>query len=68
MTMPPRLNAVVLLPIKSTERSCPQDHFVLGSPTFAERVTGSFIDKAERLDMKEPRPSDHAPVIGDVDN
>jgi exodeoxyribonuclease-3 len=35
--------------------------FVLGSPTFAERVTNAFIDRAERLD--EPGASDHAPVV-----
>lgn len=42
--------------------------FVLGSPSFAERVTGAFIDRAER----DPNtgaatsPSDHAPVIVDL--
>ncbi len=37
--------------------------FVLGSPSFAERVTGAFIDREERLDETKPGPSDHAPVI-----
>ena len=41
--------------------------FVLGSPSFAERVTGAFID----LDERDPAqgtgaPSDHAPVIVDL--
>ena len=41
--------------------------FVLGSPTFASRVTGAFVD----LDERNPAigtgsPSDHAPVIVDL--
>ncbi len=40
--------------------------FVLGSPSFAERVTGAFIEVEERLDMTPPGPSDHAPVIVDI--
>ena len=42
--------------------------FVLGSPSFAERVTGAFIDREERLDETKPGPSDHAPVIVDLTN
>lgn len=40
--------------------------FALGSPSFAERVTGAFIDREERLDESKPGPSDHAPVIVDL--
>ncbi|MGH3509168.1 MAG: exodeoxyribonuclease III [Nocardioidaceae bacterium] len=40
--------------------------FVLGSPALAARVTGAFIDRAERLDESKPGPSDHAPVIVDL--
>lgn len=40
--------------------------FVLGSPSFAERVTGALIDREERLDEAKPGPSDHAPVIVDL--
>lgn len=42
--------------------------FVIGSPAFASRVTGAFVDRAER----DPNtgaatsPSDHAPVIVDL--
>ena len=38
--------------------------FVLGSPSLAERVTGAFIDREERL--TEPGASDHAPVVVDL--
>ena len=38
--------------------------FVLGSPSFAERVTGAFIDREERAGKGA---SDHAPVIVDLD-
>jgi exodeoxyribonuclease-3 len=34
--------------------------FVLGSPTFAERVTAAFIDKEERAGQGA---SDHAPIV-----
>jgi exodeoxyribonuclease-3 len=37
--------------------------FVLGSPAFAERVTGAFIDREER---KGKGSSDHAPVVVDL--
>ena len=37
--------------------------FVLGSPTFAKRVTGAFIDREERAGKGA---SDHAPVIVDL--
>jgi exodeoxyribonuclease III len=37
--------------------------FVLGSPTFAERVTGAFIDRDERAGQGA---SDHAPVVVDL--
>lgn len=42
--------------------------FVLGSPALAERVTGAFIDVAERdPDAGLPTsPSDHAPVVVDL--
>lgn len=41
--------------------------FVLGSPTFAERVTGAFVDLEERDPAKfAGAPSDHAPVIVDL--
>jgi exodeoxyribonuclease-3 len=38
--------------------------FVLGNPTFAQRVTGAFIDRDERAGKGA---SDHAPVIVDLD-
>jgi exodeoxyribonuclease-3 len=37
--------------------------FVLGSPPFAQRVTGAFIDRDERVGQGA---SDHAPVIVDL--
>jgi len=37
--------------------------FVLGSPGFAERVTGAFIDREERAGQGA---SDHAPVVVDL--
>lgn len=37
--------------------------FVLGSPSFAERVTGAFIDTEERAGQGA---SDHAPVVVDL--
>ncbi len=37
--------------------------FVLGSPAFAERVTGAFIDREER---RGKGASDHAPVVIDL--
>ncbi len=37
--------------------------FILGSPPFAERVTGAFIDREERAGQGA---SDHAPVIVDL--
>ncbi|BBH16812.1 exodeoxyribonuclease III [Nocardioides baekrokdamisoli] len=41
--------------------------FVLGSPTFAERVTGAFVDLEERDPAKfAGAPSDHAPVVVDL--
>ncbi|WP_426241645.1 exodeoxyribonuclease III [Nocardioides sp. LHG3406-4] len=41
--------------------------FVLGSPSFASRVTGAFIDRDERdPDKYAGAPSDHAPVVVDV--
>jgi exodeoxyribonuclease-3 len=42
--------------------------FVLGSPSFASRVTGAFIDRDERDPAQGTgSPSDHAPVVVDVD-
>ncbi|MEQ6902891.1 exodeoxyribonuclease III [Nocardioides sp. YIM 152588] len=42
--------------------------FVLGSPTFADRVTGAFIDTDERDPAQGTgAPSDHAPVVVDLD-
>ena len=38
--------------------------FVLGSPSFAERVTGAFIEREERAGKGA---SDHAPVVVDLD-
>jgi exodeoxyribonuclease-3 len=38
--------------------------FVLGTPSFAGRVTGAFIDREERAGQGA---SDHAPVIVDLD-
>ena len=38
--------------------------FVLGSPSFAGRVTGAFIDREERAGQGA---SDHAPVVVDLD-
>jgi exodeoxyribonuclease-3 len=38
--------------------------FVLGSPALADRVTGALIGREER---KGKRPSDHAPVVVDLD-
>ncbi|WP_408896600.1 exodeoxyribonuclease III [Nocardioides sp. R1-1] len=41
--------------------------FVLGSPPFAERVTGAFIDREERdPSVFAGAPSDHAPVVVDL--
>ncbi|WP_460714108.1 exodeoxyribonuclease III [Nocardioides dilutus] len=41
--------------------------FVLGSPSFAARVTGAFIDRDERDPAQGTgSPSDHAPVIVDL--
>ena len=41
--------------------------FVLGTPSFAERVTGAFIDRDERDPAQgSGPPSDHAPVVVDV--
>ncbi|QYJ04098.1 exodeoxyribonuclease III [Nocardioides panacisoli] len=41
--------------------------FVLGSPTFADRVTGAFIDTDERNPAQgTDKPSDHAPVVVDL--
>ena len=37
--------------------------FVLGSPAFAGRVSGAFIDREER---KGKGASDHAPVVVDL--
>ncbi|HEX7739068.1 MAG TPA: exodeoxyribonuclease III [Marmoricola sp.] len=43
--------------------------FVLGSPAFADRVTGASIDRDERDPAQgSGSPSDHAPVIVDVTN
>lgn len=39
--------------------------FVLGSPAFADRVTGAFIDREER---KGKGASDHAPVVVDLED
>jgi exodeoxyribonuclease-3 len=38
--------------------------FVLGSPRFAQRVSGAFIDREERAGQGA---SDHAPVVVDLD-
>jgi exodeoxyribonuclease III len=38
--------------------------FVLGSPNFADAVTGAFIARDER---KGEQPSDHVPVVVDLD-
>lgn len=41
--------------------------FVLGSPAFAGRVTGAFIDRDERDPAQgQGSPSDHAPVVVDL--
>ncbi|MFT4286925.1 exodeoxyribonuclease III [Nocardioides sp.] len=41
--------------------------FVLGSPAFAERVTGAFVDTDERDPAQGTgAPSDHAPVVVDL--
>jgi exodeoxyribonuclease-3 len=41
--------------------------FVLGSPSFAGRVTGAFIDRDERDPAQGTgSPSDHAPVVVDL--
>ena len=41
--------------------------FVLGSPSFASRVTGAFIDRDERDPAQGTgSPSDHAPVVVDL--
>ena len=41
--------------------------FVLGSPSFAQRVTGAFIDRDERDPSQGTgSPSDHAPVVVDL--
>ena len=42
--------------------------FVLGTPSFASRVTGAFIDRDERDPAQGTgSPSDHAPVVVDLD-
>ncbi|MDT9591485.1 exodeoxyribonuclease III [Nocardioides zeae] len=42
--------------------------FVLGSPAFASRVTGAFVDRDERDPAQgSSSPSDHAPVVVDLD-
>jgi exodeoxyribonuclease-3 len=42
--------------------------FVLGSPAFASRVRGAFIDRDERDPAQGTgSPSDHAPVVVDLD-
>jgi exodeoxyribonuclease III len=42
--------------------------FVLGSPAFAERAKGAFIDREERDPTVFPgAPSDHAPVVVDLE-
>ena len=42
--------------------------FVLGTPSFASRVTGAFVDREERDPTVFPgSPSDHAPVVVDLD-
>jgi exodeoxyribonuclease-3 len=42
--------------------------FVLGSPSFADRVSGAFIDRDERDPAQGTgSPSDHAPVVVDLD-
>ena len=38
--------------------------FVIGSPSFAGRVTHAFIDRDERAGQGA---SDHAPVVVDLD-
>ena len=41
--------------------------FVLGSPAFAARVSGAFIDRDERDPAQgQGSPSDHAPVVVDL--
>lgn len=41
--------------------------FALGSPAFAERVTGAFVDREERDPTAGTgSPSDHAPVVVDL--
>ncbi|WGL53418.1 exodeoxyribonuclease III [Nocardioides sp. BP30] len=41
--------------------------FVLGSPSFASRVSGAFIDRDERDPAQgSGAPSDHAPVVVDL--
>ena len=40
---------------------------MLGSPSFASRVTGAFIDRDERDPAQgSGPPSDHAPVVVDL--
>ena len=42
--------------------------FLLGSPSLAARVTGAFVDRDERDPAQGTgAPSDHAPVIVDLD-
>ena len=42
--------------------------FVLGSPAFADRVTGASVDRDERDPAQgSGSPSDHAPVIVEID-
>jgi exodeoxyribonuclease-3 len=42
--------------------------FVLGSPSLAARVTGAFVDRDERDPAQgSGPPSDHAPVVVDLD-
>jgi exodeoxyribonuclease-3 len=39
--------------------------FILGSPALAARVTGASIEREER---KGKSPSDHAPVVVDLED
>jgi exodeoxyribonuclease III len=42
--------------------------FILGSPSFASRVTHAFVDRDERDPAQGTgSPSDHAPVVADLD-
>jgi exodeoxyribonuclease-3 len=60
----PRVSLRDVLQLRFPQRDGMRIDFVLGSPALADRVTGALIGREER---KGKRPSDHAPVVVDLD-